>query len=143
VAAHRRTWKAAQSFVGPDKLVFLDETGVNTKTARLYGWAPVGERCRNSAPFGHWKTTTFLAGLRLCGLTAPCRETSFEACPELVPSRSAAAVKLPVSITATNILSVSSLSNGVSLLRPALTMAGSRTGRQAALGRRRRAEPVA
>jgi hypothetical protein len=39
--------------------------------ARLYGWSPVGERCRDSAPFGHWKTMTFVAGLRLSGLTAP------------------------------------------------------------------------
>ena len=39
--------------------------------ARLYGWAPVGERCRDSVPFGHWKTMTFIAGPRLSGLTAP------------------------------------------------------------------------
>lgn len=39
--------------------------------ARLYGWAPVGERCHDSAPFGRWKTMTFVAGLRLSGLTAP------------------------------------------------------------------------
>ena len=44
---------------------------MNTKMARLYGWAPVGERCRDSAPFGHWKTMTFIAGLRLTGMTAP------------------------------------------------------------------------
>ena len=46
-------WKAAQPFIDPDSLVFLDETGVNTKMARLYGWSPVGERCRDSVPFGH------------------------------------------------------------------------------------------
>jgi hypothetical protein len=44
---------------------------VNTKMARLYGWAPVGERCRDAVPFGHWKTMTFIAGLRLGGMTAP------------------------------------------------------------------------
>jgi transposase len=71
VAARRRLWRAAQPFVDPERLVFLDETGVNTKMTRLYGWAPVGERCRDSAPFGHWKTMTFVAGLRLSGLTAP------------------------------------------------------------------------
>ena len=71
MAARRRVWKAAQPFIDPERLVFLDETGVNTKMARLYGWAPVGERCRDSAPFGHWKTMTFIAGLRLRGLTAP------------------------------------------------------------------------
>jgi transposase len=71
VAARRTLWKAAQPFIDPHSLVFLDETGVNTKMARLYGWAPVGERCRDAVPFGHWKTMTFIAGLRLSGLTAP------------------------------------------------------------------------
>ncbi len=39
--------------------------------ARLRGWARKGERCRASVPYGHWKTTTFTAGLRLNGLAAP------------------------------------------------------------------------
>ena len=39
--------------------------------ARLYGRAPRGERCRAAAPHGHWKTTTFTAGLRYDGLAAP------------------------------------------------------------------------
>ena len=39
--------------------------------ARLRGRALRGERCRASVPHGHWKTTTFTAGLRLSGLTAP------------------------------------------------------------------------
>lgn len=38
---------------------------------RLYGRAPVGERCHDAVPFGHWKTMTFIAGLRLGGMTAP------------------------------------------------------------------------
>jgi transposase len=44
---------------------------VNTKMARLRGRSLRGERCRASVPHGHWKTTTFTAGLRLRGLTAP------------------------------------------------------------------------
>ena len=39
--------------------------------ARLRGRAPKGERCRASMPHGHWKTTTFTAGLSLSGLVAP------------------------------------------------------------------------
>lgn len=39
--------------------------------ARLYGRARRGERCRAAIPHGHWKTTTFTAGLRLSGLAAP------------------------------------------------------------------------
>ena len=39
--------------------------------ARLRGRAKRGERCRAAVPHGHWKTTTFTAGLRLGGLSAP------------------------------------------------------------------------
>ena len=38
---------------------------------RLYGRAPRGHRVRGAAPFGHWKTMTFVAALRLDGVTAP------------------------------------------------------------------------
>ena len=40
--------------------------------ARLRGWTPKGQRCRAAVPHGHWKTTTFTAGLSLDGLVAPC-----------------------------------------------------------------------
>jgi len=39
--------------------------------ARLRGRAKRGERCLAAIPHGHWKTTTFTAGLRLNGMTAP------------------------------------------------------------------------
>ena len=39
--------------------------------ARLRGRSRRGERCRAAVPHGHWKTTTFTAGLRLSGMTAP------------------------------------------------------------------------
>jgi transposase len=51
--------------------VFIDETGASTKMTRLYGRAPRGQRLLATAPFGHWKTITFVAGLRRTGLTAP------------------------------------------------------------------------
>lgn len=53
------------------RLVFLDETGLNTKMTRLYGRAPIGERCHASVPFGHWQTATFIAALRHDRLGAP------------------------------------------------------------------------
>jgi hypothetical protein len=53
------------------RLVFLDETGTTTKMARQRGRARVGARLRAKAPFGHWGTQTFIAGLRSDGLTAP------------------------------------------------------------------------
>lgn len=39
--------------------------------ARRYGRAWRGQRLVSQVPYGHWKTTTFLAALRLEGLTAP------------------------------------------------------------------------
>ena len=39
--------------------------------ARLRGRSKRGQRCRAAIPHGHWKTTTFTAGLRLNGLSAP------------------------------------------------------------------------
>ncbi len=51
--------------------MFIDETGASTKMARLRGRAKRGERCVASLPYGHWKTTTFTAGLRQNGMVAP------------------------------------------------------------------------
>jgi len=53
------------------RLVFIDETGTTTKMTRLRGRARRGKRLRATAPFGHWKTETFIAGLRQDGLVAP------------------------------------------------------------------------
>ena len=39
--------------------------------ARLRGRAPRGQRLRVPIPHGHWKTTTFVAGLRQDGIVAP------------------------------------------------------------------------
>jgi transposase len=50
---------------------FIDETGATTTMARLRGRAPRGQRLRVGIPKGHWKTTTFVAGLRLTGMMAP------------------------------------------------------------------------
>jgi transposase len=57
--------------MNPARLVFIDETWATTNMARRYGRAPRGERLIASVPHGHWKTSTFVAGLRLEGITAP------------------------------------------------------------------------
>lgn len=61
---------------------------------RRRGRAPAGQRVRASVPYGHWKTTTVIAGLRTDGLVAPClldgpiNRAAFEAYVEqvLVPA---------------------------------------------------------
>ncbi|HEX6293349.1 MAG TPA: IS630 family transposase [Herpetosiphonaceae bacterium] len=71
INAAREEWFEGQVDLDPERLVFIDETSANTKMARLYGRSPRGERCRAAVPHGHWKTTTFTAGLRSSGLIAP------------------------------------------------------------------------
>ena len=51
--------------------MFIDETWASTNMARRYGRALRGQRLRVGVPHGHWKTTTFVAGLRASGLVAP------------------------------------------------------------------------
>ena len=53
------------------RLIFVDETGTNTKMTRLRGRSVKGERLNSKAPFGHWGTQTFVAGLKCDGLIAP------------------------------------------------------------------------
>ena len=71
VLRRREAWFEEQPDLDPARLVFVDETGLSTKMARLRGRAPRGERCRAGVPHGHWKTTTFTGALRLEGMTAP------------------------------------------------------------------------
>ena len=54
-----------------ESFVFIDETWVTTNMTRLYGRAVRGRRLVDAVPHGHWKTTTFIAGLRCSGLVAP------------------------------------------------------------------------
>lgn len=53
------------------RLVFIDETSTNTKMTRLRGRSAKGERLNGKAPFGHWGTQTFVAGLKCDSLIAP------------------------------------------------------------------------
>jgi transposase len=55
----------------PQRLVFIDETWATTNMARRYGRSLRGQRLIAKVPHGHWKTTTFVAALRVDGLTAP------------------------------------------------------------------------
>lgn len=67
----RCDWKHNQPTLDVEKLVFLDETSTATNMTRRYGRAQTGKRCVAAVPHGHWKTTTFVAGLRHDRLTAP------------------------------------------------------------------------
>ncbi len=54
-----------------DRLVFIDESGFDTKMTRRFGRSPRGEPCVGAAPHGHWGNNTFIAGLRADRIDAP------------------------------------------------------------------------
>lgn len=67
----RQTWFDSQPDLDPKRLVFIDETWASTNMARRHGRCRRGERLRVGIPHGHWKTTTFVAGLTTRGMIAP------------------------------------------------------------------------
>ena len=70
VAIRREQWSAQQGTLDLTRLVFLDESGAKTNMTRLRGRALGGQRLVDSAPHGHWYTTTIIAAMRLDGSTA-------------------------------------------------------------------------
>ena len=72
MAQARNEWRASQGKLNPERLVFIDETGAATDMARRYGRCPRGQRLASGVPWGHWKTTTFVAALRVGQIAAPC-----------------------------------------------------------------------
>jgi transposase len=67
----RENWRKEQPSLKNENLVFIDETGLNTKMTRLRGRSPKGERCVASVPHGHWKSTSLIAAIRINGMHAP------------------------------------------------------------------------
>jgi transposase len=71
VARERRRWRSWQPFMDSARFVFLDETATATNMARRYGRCAAQARLVAPVPHGHWRTTTFVAGLRESGVIAP------------------------------------------------------------------------
>ena len=72
VARRREQWRRYQGCIDAGRLVFIDETWAKTNMAPLRGWGPRGARLKAKAPFGRWKTMTFIAALRCDRIDAPC-----------------------------------------------------------------------
>ena len=71
VARARRRWMREQGMFDPARLVFIDETSTSTNMVRLRGRCRRGVRLIGHVPQGHWKTITFVAGLRNNKMVAP------------------------------------------------------------------------
>ena len=72
VKQKREEWKEFQKTVDPDKLIFLDESGVNTGMTRLYGRALKNQRVVDSVPDIRFARTTVLSSVRMDGTIIPC-----------------------------------------------------------------------
>jgi transposase len=71
VAEQRDHWRQDQPQLDPARLVFIDETGTSTNMVRSRGRSRRGTRLVGRVPHGHWKITTFVAGLRGDEIAAP------------------------------------------------------------------------
>lgn len=71
IARRRYWWQKYQTRIDPSRFVFIDETWVKTNMTRLRGWFQKGQVLLSKVTSGHWKTITFIAALRLDGMTAP------------------------------------------------------------------------
>jgi transposase len=70
VQKKRRSFRREVKSIDPQRLVFVDETGVTTAMTPAYGRAPSGERVVASAP-ASWESVTLIAALGLDGARAP------------------------------------------------------------------------
>lgn len=90
IARARSDWWQRFAIVDADRLVVVDETWAKTNMTPAYGRARRGRRVPGRAPHGHWRTSTFVAGLRRSGVIAtavfdgPINGRSFQAYVEQV-----------------------------------------------------------
>ena len=71
MAESRACWHEQWAAEPVAALVFVDESGANTKMTRLRGRAWGGQRLLACIPQGHYQTSTLISGLRLEGPCAP------------------------------------------------------------------------
>ena len=71
MAERRAVWHEQLAVEPVTALLFVDESGANTKMTRLRGRALGGERLLARLPHGHYQTSTLISGLRLEGPCAP------------------------------------------------------------------------
>jgi UDP-N-acetyl-D-mannosaminuronic acid transferase (WecB/TagA/CpsF family) len=68
----RWDWKEFQRDVDAARLIFLDESGVNTGMTRIYGRALKSQRVTDFVPDMRFHRTTILSSVHLDGTIVPC-----------------------------------------------------------------------
>jgi len=71
VKREREDWEDSLPGLDLDRLVFLDECGINLTMARLFGRSPRGQRLVDAMPDGRWQNYTLVSAVRLDGALAP------------------------------------------------------------------------
>jgi transposase len=66
----RKEFLEAIRTIWPERLIYLDESGVTTSMTRLYGRCLGGQRIREATPGGDWKILTILSAMSVRGLIA-------------------------------------------------------------------------
>lgn len=66
----RQEYLAQIGAIPPERLIFLDESGVTTSMTRLRARSVGGGRIGESAPAGRWKILTILGAMRVRGIVA-------------------------------------------------------------------------
>ena len=66
----RTAYREAIQAAAPDTLIFLDETGTHIDLARLYAWAPRGQRAYATKPRNRGRALTLIGALGQEGIVA-------------------------------------------------------------------------
>jgi transposase len=70
VVQARAAWRAELAGIDPRRLVFLDESGIDTRLTRTHGRAPRGRRVLGRVPWGSRERLTVIGALALDGVVA-------------------------------------------------------------------------
>jgi transposase len=70
ILAARAAWRADLTQLDPRRLIFLDESGIDTRLTRSYARAAPGQRAVGQVPGGHWERLTVIGALGLEGVVA-------------------------------------------------------------------------
>ena len=66
----RATWQAEAEEINPARLIFIDESGFDTRLVRTHARALHGQRAHGTTPGGRWHRLTLIGALGLQGICA-------------------------------------------------------------------------
>ena len=70
MAAGRVAWRQEADAIDPARLIFIDESGFDTRLVRTHARALHGQRAHGTAPGGRWQRLTLIGALWLNGVCA-------------------------------------------------------------------------